>query len=303
MSPIACGLFFVCVTVQGLNFPGKCPIVPQTHFPEETVAMQIVYGTSFPSGRPSYLFRSFNIIQEQYSFTFYISNFFQNVCHLESKYMDNTLWCTVRANISTFNVTIDKSLVLTSSWYHTQNLLWLDENITEEVRLWFVDRCVILWSCKNNESDNTHDPALLLMAPWKEEEYSLGEYRAWMNNFSTTSMGFLSNSSILKTIDWGLDIEKTMNYNVSPDCKGKRTYFGNTTIYSGKYVGEEPRNHKTVEKYESVDEKRPMTVLFILGIPMLTIVVFVIVYNWENEDEVVEPPTNTHAPVRRAWEI
>lgn len=305
MSPIVCGLFLACVIVYGLKFPGKCPKVPHTHYPEEkTIQMQIVYGTSFPSGRPSYLFRSFNIIQEQYIFSVYMSSRFQDVCFLETYYTENMLLCSVRANISTFDVTKDKSLVLTSSLFHRYDLTWLDQKITEEVHMWFVDECLILWSCKNNESDKSHDPALVLMVPW-QEEFSLEEYRAWMKNISVTSKLFLSNSSILETIDWGLNYEKTRDNTISTDCKDKQTFFGGPTIDSGKYEYVDERSAKSVEKLESVEEKNPMILLLILGIILLLaiVVVFVIVYKWKNDDGEVEPPSNTDTPVRRAWEV
>lgn len=211
MSSIVKILLLIGTTVA-MELPGKCPIVPPTHFPKLIRHYrEIVLGVPFSIERPSHLFKAFDSINLLGFLSLSISE--NSPDTLRITYDDSKF--VVHGNLTTYDTTNDKSLCLTS--FLTKTFTVCQGTLTEEIRMWFEGDFLIIWSCANNDTNYTHDEAVLFVVEQADVELILYhksplEYRKMMQKLKVTVRKYLSDSLLLDTIDWNMGIEnKTGN--------------------------------------------------------------------------------------------
>lgn len=195
-----------------IELPGKCPIVPPTHFPRQIRHFrEIVLGVPFSIERPSHLFKAFDSINLLGFLSLSISKNGSDtfkITYEDSKFM-------VHGNLTTYDTTKDQSLCLTSLMETSFTVC--QGTIAEEIRMWFEGDFLIIWSCANNDTSNTHDEAVLFVVEPKHMALILFhkspmEYRKMMQKLNVTVRKYLRDSLLLDTIDWNVGIEnKTGN--------------------------------------------------------------------------------------------
>lgn len=224
MSSIVQILFFsgFCASaVQAIELPGHCPLVPPTHFPRYfRESSEIVLGFPFSIERPSHIFKPFDSINLVGFFSFSISENSPDtfkITYEDSKFV-------VRGNLTTYETTKDQSLWLTS--HLKESLIACEGVLTEDIRMWFEDDLLIIWSCTNNVTGDTHDEAALFVveAPNVKRIFiheSPDEFKIMRSLVKALAQHYLNNSLLLDSIDWqeGTSISADNSSRVEFQCQ------------------------------------------------------------------------------------
>lgn len=163
-------LLFVLCMANAVKLPGKCPLVPPTHsLLNHTGSPEIVLSIPFAPGTPTYLFRRLNetfvgvpmfgITEDNGTGALKLGNMFQEVSYV-------SLNATVIVGQSNESLLINGSIRV-----ETGRDTWPKEchrPIQEEIRVWFEDQFVILWSCVDIHETEEHDEAAVLLTYFPE---------------------------------------------------------------------------------------------------------------------------------------
>lgn len=203
--------------VHGIEFPGKCPTVPLTHFKNnENIELMIkpIVGIPFSIGHQSHFFKSFKIMNPPFYEGNVVLRKAINQEWFEYMFADaktvsktgNFNLYNLRGKISKYGHT-NKSLKMTSVFYlqvfesnkKIQPEKQCHETITEDVRLWEDTDFIIIWSCVEREDLTTHDEAVSMFSNLYGRDGP--DIDITLRQLNETARKYLS-GLILEEIDW-----------------------------------------------------------------------------------------------------
>lgn len=218
MTPLFQTLILLCSVVNGLKMPGSCPITPKTHIISYDFAheIQVVFGAPFSSQHPSHLFKEIN--------TTHTTNAGIEIEHEDTDGTYNLKDINIKNVImSTSVATLDESkkfFNLNTTVNKLGKPLKCHKQTNEQVKIWYDDCFLIIWSCVEN-SESEHEEALLLGAA--SDNYNgittcnLTTYRK-LRNLQTMTQKYLDDTWSDKII-WSIELfnKDKIFYNVF-DC-------------------------------------------------------------------------------------
>lgn len=149
-------------SVSGIKLPGRCPKAPPSHYLDQGTR-SVIYSVPFTMENPSYLFREIYAITD---FTIHFERSLNIGEHFIIKSITSNVSisnkCTSFAKRGNDSIGIISAISIDN--HQLNDSLECQQLIEEDIRVWYDDKYIFIWSCVENEASHDRDEAVIICA-------------------------------------------------------------------------------------------------------------------------------------------